>query len=97
MTRSSTKELFTPFKDSEREIRSSRKLFETLSLDESRSHVFDLFSDLEENSEEVVETMAETMEEYMNKTRADYGLDVTRPKINDNDHFEQKGQFLKEL
>ncbi|GJS50814.1 hypothetical protein Tco_0624176 [Tanacetum coccineum] len=60
-TRSSTKELFTSFKDLEREFCSSGKLFKKLSLDESRSLVFDLFSDLEENSEEeVAETMAET-------------------------------------
>ncbi|GJX61148.1 mitochondrial proton/calcium exchanger protein-like protein isoform X1 [Tanacetum coccineum] len=97
MTRSSTKELFTPFEDSEQEVRSSRKLFKTLSL-ESRSFVFDLFSDLEENSkEEVAETMAETMEEYMSKTRADFGSGVTRPKIDDKDHFELNCQFLKEL
>nr|GEW13534.1 integrase, catalytic region, zinc finger, CCHC-type, peptidase aspartic, catalytic [Tanacetum cinerariifolium] len=37
------------------------------------------------------------MEEYMSKTRADYGSGVTRPKIDDNDHFELKCQFLKEL
>nr|GEU85554.1 hypothetical protein [Tanacetum cinerariifolium] len=62
MTRSSTKELFTPFKDPKREFRSSKKLFKTLSLDESRSLAFDLFFDLEENSEEeVTETMAETI------------------------------------
>ncbi|GJU63355.1 hypothetical protein Tco_1245190 [Tanacetum coccineum] len=98
MTRSSTKELFTPFENSKREFRSCRKIFKTLSLDESRSHVFDLFSDLEENSmEEVTETMAGTMEEYMSKTRADYGSGVTRPKIDDKYHFEIKGQFLKEL
>ncbi|GJW16359.1 hypothetical protein Tco_0020492 [Tanacetum coccineum] len=52
MTRSSTKELFTPFKDPEQEFRSSRKLFKTLSFDESRSPEFNLFSDLEENFEE---------------------------------------------
>ncbi|GJU87597.1 reverse transcriptase domain-containing protein [Tanacetum coccineum] len=70
MTRSSTKELFTPFKNPEREFRSSRELFKTLSLDESSSPEFDLFSDLEEHSKEkVVETMVETMEEYMCKTR----------------------------
>ncbi|GKC52168.1 hypothetical protein Tco_1074913 [Tanacetum coccineum] len=98
MTRSSTKELFTPFKDSEREFCSSRKLFKTLSLDESRSPEFNLFFYLEENfEEEVTKTMAETMEEYMSKTRADYGSSVTRPKIDDKDHFELKGQFLKEL
>ncbi|GKC24832.1 uncharacterized mitochondrial protein-like protein [Tanacetum coccineum] len=41
--------------------------------------------------------MAETMEEHMCITRGDYGSGVTRPKIDDKDHFELKGQFLKEL
>ncbi|GJU80006.1 hypothetical protein Tco_1282371 [Tanacetum coccineum] len=98
MTRSSTKELFTPFKDPEREFRSSRKHFKILSLDESRSLDFDLFSDQEEYSEkEVAEIMAETMEQYMSKTRADYGSGIARPKIEDKDSFELKCQFLKEL
>nr|GEW72909.1 hypothetical protein [Tanacetum cinerariifolium] len=62
MTRSSTKELFTPFKDPERKFRSSRKLFKTLSLDKSRSPEFNLFFDLEENSDkEVARTMANCM------------------------------------
>ncbi|GKA47757.1 hypothetical protein Tco_0740715 [Tanacetum coccineum] len=70
----------------------------TLSLDESRSPNFDLFSDQEEYSEEeVTEIMAETMEQYMSKTRADYGAGVARPKIEDKDNFELKGQILKEL
>ncbi|GJV79442.1 zf-CCHC domain-containing protein [Tanacetum coccineum] len=98
MTRSSTKELFTPFKNPEREFHLSRKLFKTLSLDESNSPEFDLFYDLEEiTEEEVAETMAKTMEEYMCKTRGDYESGVARPKIDDKDHFELKGQFLKEL
>nr|GEX66442.1 hypothetical protein [Tanacetum cinerariifolium] len=98
MTRSSTKELFTPFKDPKRDFRSSRKYFKTLSLDESRSPDFDLFSDQEEYSEEeVTKTMAETMEQYMRKTRADYGSGIARPKIEDKDSFELEGQFLKEL
>ncbi|GKB19171.1 hypothetical protein Tco_0853094 [Tanacetum coccineum] len=98
MTRSSTNELFMPFNDLKREFRSSRKLFKTLSLDESRSPNFNLFSDQEEYSEEeAAETMAETMEQYMSKTRADYGLGVARPKIEDKDNFELKGQFLKKL
>ncbi|GJY04185.1 hypothetical protein Tco_0370125 [Tanacetum coccineum] len=98
MTRSLTKELFIPFKDSEREFRSSRKHFKTLSLDESRSPYFYLFSDQEEYSEEeVAETMAKTMKQYMSKTRADYGSGISRPKIADKDSFELKGQFLKEL
>ncbi|GJR93670.1 hypothetical protein Tco_0265844 [Tanacetum coccineum] len=37
------------------------------------------------------------MEQYMCKTRADYGPGVARPKIEDKDNFELKGQFLKEL
>nr|GEU88060.1 hypothetical protein [Tanacetum cinerariifolium] len=83
MTRSSTKELLTPFKDPKRECRSSRKLFKTLSLDEPRSPEYNLFSDLEENfKEEVLEIMAETMEQYMSKTRADYGIEA-------NEHIEK--------
>nr|GEZ36208.1 hypothetical protein [Tanacetum cinerariifolium] len=97
MTRSLTTELFTPFKDPKREYRSSRKHFKTLSLDESRSPDFNLFSDQKEYSEEeVTETIAKTMEQYMNKTRADYGSGIARPKIEDKDIFELKGQFLKE-
>ncbi|GJU26929.1 hypothetical protein Tco_1165550 [Tanacetum coccineum] len=97
MTSSSTNELFTPFKDLKREFRSSRRHFKTLSLDELRLPDFNLFSDPEYLKEEVAETMAETMEQYMSKTRADYGSGVARPKIKDNDNFELKGQFLKEL
>ncbi|GKB77899.1 hypothetical protein Tco_0944794 [Tanacetum coccineum] len=94
MTRSSTKELFTPFKHPKREFQSSRRHFKTLSLDESRSPDFDIFSDQEEYSKEEV---TKTMEQYMSKTRADYGSGVVRPKIEVKDNFELKGQFLKEL
>ncbi|GJR46159.1 hypothetical protein Tco_1314262 [Tanacetum coccineum] len=41
--------------------------------------------------------MAGTMEQYMSKTRANYGSGIARPKIEDKDSFELKGQFLKEL
>ncbi|GJR11241.1 hypothetical protein Tco_0380965 [Tanacetum coccineum] len=41
--------------------------------------------------------MTETMEQYMSKTRADYGSRIYRPKIDNKDYFELKGQFLKEL
>ncbi|GJS12525.1 hypothetical protein Tco_0406997 [Tanacetum coccineum] len=79
--------LLTPFKEPEREFRSSRKLFKTLSLDESRSSEYNLFSDLEENSEEeVTETMAETMKQYMSKSQADYGSGIARLD-HDKDHF----------
>ncbi|GKC92720.1 hypothetical protein Tco_1158162, partial [Tanacetum coccineum] len=43
------------------------------------------------------EAMAETMEQYMSKTRTDYGSGFARPKIDNKDQFELKGQFLKEL
>ncbi|GKC15001.1 putative reverse transcriptase domain-containing protein [Tanacetum coccineum] len=91
MTRSSTNELFIPFKDPEREFRSSRKHFKTLSLEELRSPYFNLFSDQENSKDEVAKTMAETMEQYMSKTRADYGSGVARPRIEDKDNFELKG------
>ncbi|GJY27041.1 hypothetical protein Tco_0401767 [Tanacetum coccineum] len=67
------------------------------SLDELRSPDFNLLSNQEYSEEEVAKTMAETMEQYMSKTRADYGSGVARPKIEDKDNFELKGQFLKEL
>ncbi|GKA07063.1 hypothetical protein Tco_0686287 [Tanacetum coccineum] len=67
MTRSSTKELFKPFENPEREFRSYRKLFKTPSLDESSSPDFDLFSYLEEHfEEEVAGTMTKTMAEFSN-------------------------------
>ncbi|GJT11633.1 putative reverse transcriptase domain-containing protein [Tanacetum coccineum] len=68
MTRSSTNELYTPYKDPEQYL-----------------------------EEEEVEEMAETIEQYMSKTRTDYGSGVARPKIDNKDQFELKGQFLKEL
>ncbi|GJZ56655.1 hypothetical protein Tco_0612149 [Tanacetum coccineum] len=47
-----------------------RKLFKTLSLDESRSPEYNLFSDLEENfEEEVAEHNGENKEQYMSKTQ----------------------------
>ncbi|GJS58779.1 hypothetical protein Tco_0653563 [Tanacetum coccineum] len=98
MTRSSTTKLFTPYKELEREFRSSRKHFKSLSLDELRSPDFNLLSDQEYSVEKKrKETMAETMEQYMSKTRTDYGSGVARPKIDNKDQFELKGQFLKEL
>ncbi|GJR79305.1 zinc finger, CCHC-type containing protein [Tanacetum coccineum] len=97
MTRSSTSKLFTSYKEPEREFRSSRRHFKTLSLDKLRSLDFNSFSDQEYSEEEVAETMAKTMEQYMSKTRADYGSGVARPKLKDKDNFELKGQFLKKL
>ncbi|GKB84264.1 retrovirus-related pol polyprotein from transposon TNT 1-94 [Tanacetum coccineum] len=96
MTRSSSKELFTPLDNPERVFRSKRRLFETLGLVETNSPEFDLFSNIEEHSEEeATEVMTKTMEQYMSKTRGDYGSGVTRPKIDGNAHFNLKGKFLK--
>ncbi|GJW07091.1 hypothetical protein Tco_1569514 [Tanacetum coccineum] len=92
MTRSSTIKLFTPYKEPEREFRSSRRHFKTLSLDELRSPDFNLLSDQEYSEEEEAEAMEETMEQYMSKTRTDYGSGVARPKIDNKDQFELKGQ-----
>ncbi|GJU66510.1 hypothetical protein Tco_1252769 [Tanacetum coccineum] len=73
MTRSSTKELLSPF-ENPKKIRSKRRLFDTPSLVESNSPEFDRNFDIEEQSkEEERETMTETMEQYMSKTRENYG------------------------
>ncbi|GKE72833.1 reverse transcriptase domain-containing protein, partial [Tanacetum coccineum] len=97
MTRSSTNGLFTPYKQLEREFQSSRRHFKTRSLNELRSPDFNLLSDQEYSEEEEAEAMAETMEKYMSKTRTYYGSGVARPKIEEKDSFELKGQFIKEL
>ncbi|GJY40936.1 hypothetical protein Tco_0428206 [Tanacetum coccineum] len=97
MTRSSTNELYTPYKDPEQEFRSSKRHFKSLSLDELRSPDFNLLFDEEYSEEEEEEAMAETMEQYISKTRTDYESGVARPKIDNKDQFELKGQFLKEL
>ncbi|GKF45405.1 hypothetical protein Tco_0131957, partial [Tanacetum coccineum] len=97
MLRSSTNELFTPYKEPEREFRSSKRHFKTLSLDELRSPAFNLLFDQEYSEEEEAEAMAETMEQYMSKTQTDYVSGVVRPKIDNKDQFELKGKFLKEL
>ncbi|GKA93909.1 hypothetical protein Tco_0815895 [Tanacetum coccineum] len=97
-TRSSTKELITPFENPESVFRSKRRLFKTHGLVESSSLELDLFSNIEEHSEEeTTEFMMETMEQYMSKTRGNYGSGVVRPKINDKTHLELKGEYLKEL
>ncbi|GKB49787.1 hypothetical protein Tco_0900540 [Tanacetum coccineum] len=84
MKRSSTNELFTPYKEPEREFRSSRRHFKTLSLDELRSPDFNLLSDQEYSEEEEEEAMAKTLEQYMIKIRTDYGSGVDA-----NEHIEK--------
>ncbi|GJU05627.1 hypothetical protein Tco_1122057 [Tanacetum coccineum] len=99
MIRRSTNELFTPYKDPEREFRSLRRNFKTLSLDELRPPDFNLLSDQEYSEEEEAEAMAETMEQYMSKTQADYGSgflikycppDRTAKKIEEINNFQQE-------
>ncbi|GKD94903.1 hypothetical protein Tco_1374740 [Tanacetum coccineum] len=84
MTRSLTKELFTPNEDLERVLHSLK---------------FDLFSDLEDQcEEEVAKAMGETtMEEYITKNQEDYESGIARPKIDEKARFELKGQFIKKL
>ncbi|GJR40246.1 hypothetical protein Tco_1215930 [Tanacetum coccineum] len=87
MTRSLTKELFTPFENLKREFHSSRKLSKTRSLDYLNSLEFNLISDLEDQfEEEETEAMAETMEEYMFKTRYDYGSELRDNTFIGSDH-----------
>nr|GEX67908.1 hypothetical protein [Tanacetum cinerariifolium] len=98
MTRSSTKELFSPLENPKHKFCLKNRLFDTPSLIESNSTEFNKISDIEEKSkEEVKETMTEKMEQYMRKTQGDYGSGVTRPAINQDTQFELKGKFLKEL
>ncbi|GJZ42187.1 hypothetical protein Tco_0589073, partial [Tanacetum coccineum] len=52
MTRSSTKELFSPLENPEQKFCSRMRLFDTPSLVESSSPEFDHNSDIEEQSEE---------------------------------------------
>ncbi|GJT33028.1 DNA-directed DNA polymerase [Tanacetum coccineum] len=68
MTRSSTNEQFTPYKEPKREFRSSRRHFKTLSLDKLRSLDFNLLYEQQYLEEEEVEAIAKTMEQYMSKT-----------------------------
>nr|GEV68853.1 hypothetical protein [Tanacetum cinerariifolium] len=91
MTKSSTKELFTPLDNSKRVFCSKNRLFETPGLIESNLPEFDLFFDIVERlEEEAIEVMTETMEKYMSKTRRDYGPGVTRPKIDDANEYVEK-------
>ncbi|GJS82608.1 retrovirus-related pol polyprotein from transposon TNT 1-94 [Tanacetum coccineum] len=93
MTRSSTKDLLTPFEEPERVFHTTRKLFKTTSLDYSSSPEFDLFFDHENQSKEgITEEMENTtVEEYMTITRINY------ESGNEKGRIELKGQFLIEL
>ncbi|GJV92329.1 hypothetical protein Tco_1540142 [Tanacetum coccineum] len=85
-TRSSTNELFTPYKEPEREFRSSRRHFKTLSLDEYEIPYFNLLSNQEYLEEEVAETMAKhgAEQEARPKLTMDRGLRIPTRQILDS-------------
>ncbi|GKE34356.1 hypothetical protein Tco_1453678 [Tanacetum coccineum] len=91
MTRSSTNKLYTPYKDPEREFRSSRRHFKTLSLDELRSPDFNLLSDKEYSEEEEEEEKACRRGKVYNWETATYG------KIWDNEDFYDLGSVETEF
>ncbi|GJR12710.1 hypothetical protein Tco_0795362 [Tanacetum coccineum] len=62
MTRSSTKKLFTPFKEPDGVFHSTRKLLKKTSLDYLSSSEFDLFSDHENQSKEEIEANRDNSE-----------------------------------
>ncbi|GKC41526.1 hypothetical protein Tco_1059248, partial [Tanacetum coccineum] len=99
MTRSSNKELVTPYEEPERVLRSARKLFKTTSLDYSSSPEFDLFSDLgDQCEEEVTEAIWEpTMEEYMTKIGEDYRSGIARPKIDEKARYARGDLVLQRI
>ncbi|GJZ97084.1 hypothetical protein Tco_0669418 [Tanacetum coccineum] len=98
MTRSSTKELITPFENPESAFRLKRRLYETPGLVESSSPKLDLFFNIKEHSEEeTTEIISKIMSIHDKIPLENYGSGVFRPKINDKTHFELKGQYLKEL
>ncbi|GJS21835.1 zinc finger, CCHC-type containing protein [Tanacetum coccineum] len=97
MTRSSSNELYTPYKDAEREFRSSRRHFKSQSFNGLRSSDFDLLSD-QENSEEEEEAMAETMEQYMSNTRTDYesGVELRENTFSGSDN-EDANEYIEKV
>ncbi|GJW61061.1 hypothetical protein Tco_0110396 [Tanacetum coccineum] len=97
MTRSSTNELFTPYKEPKHEFRSSRKHFKTLSLDELRSPDFNLLFDQEYLEEEEAEEMAETMKQYMSKTRTDYGSGELRENTFSGSDNEDANEHIEKV
>ncbi|GJT30107.1 retrovirus-related pol polyprotein from transposon TNT 1-94 [Tanacetum coccineum] len=90
-------ELFTPYKEPEREFLSSRRHFKTLSLDELRSPDFNLLFDQEYSEEEEEEAMAETMEQYMSKTRTDYGSGELRENTFSGSDNEDANEHIEKV
>ncbi|GJV20221.1 retrovirus-related pol polyprotein from transposon TNT 1-94 [Tanacetum coccineum] len=69
-----------------------------LKYQNQRAFVGGAWSDSDDDEEEKTkERKSVFMAKDSNETRAEYGSGVTRPKIEDKDNFELKGQFLKEL
>ncbi|GJS13247.1 zinc finger, CCHC-type containing protein [Tanacetum coccineum] len=82
MTRSSTNKLYTPYKDPEREFRSLKKHFKSLSLDELRSPDFNLLSDKEYSEGEEEEAMAGKMEQYMSFEKTHLAVRIMKMLMN---------------
>ncbi|GJW86895.1 hypothetical protein Tco_0162235 [Tanacetum coccineum] len=76
MTRSSTKELLSPF-ENQTKFCSERGFLDTPSLvDRIHRYVRSHFDIEEQSEEEVRETMTETMDQCMSKTQGDYGSTI---------------------
>ncbi|GJR54952.1 hypothetical protein Tco_1405473 [Tanacetum coccineum] len=74
MTRSSTKELLSPFENLEHKFRTKRRLFDTPSLIESNSPEFDHIFDIKEQSKEGErEQWTKRWQQLMSKTQENYG------------------------
>ncbi|GKC69646.1 hypothetical protein Tco_1115529, partial [Tanacetum coccineum] len=88
MTRSSTNELYIPYKDPEREFRSSKKHFKSLSLAEFRSLDFNLLFDKEYSKEEEEEALAEIMSIHEQDSRTHMDRDGSDNE-DANEHIEK--------
>ncbi|GKD35830.1 hypothetical protein Tco_1251339 [Tanacetum coccineum] len=88
MTRSSTNELYTPYKEPERKFRSFRRHFKSLSLDELRYPDFNLFSDQEYSEEQEEEAMAEDLKTMFVNKYCPPGR--TAKKIEEINNFQQE-------
>ncbi|GJX31065.1 DNA-directed DNA polymerase [Tanacetum coccineum] len=95
MTRSLTNKLFTPYKDLEREFRSSRRHFKTLSLDKLRSPDFNLLSDHEYSEEEEARITSEHVVQPSNEVQPP-PVPFPRRLRKEKDEAQQK-KFLENL
>nr|GEX68078.1 hypothetical protein [Tanacetum cinerariifolium] len=97
MTRSSTKELLSPFKNPKQVLRLRRKLFDNLCLVESKHQSLINFLKLKHTLKKKLHKLwlKQWSSTWARPERLWVG--VTRPTINQDTPFELKRQFLKEL